>query len=85
MGTRDETAISEIASTIRDYLSTHPNAADSVEGIATWWLVQQRYEYALEEVKQALQQLVSSGLVKTVEVGGRRIYMSIETRTDQSS
>lgn len=85
VGKGDEAVITEIASTIRDYLVTHPHAADTVEGIATWWLIQQRYEYALEEVEQALEQLVSSGLVKKVQGNGHWVYMCVETGTDQSS
>lgn len=67
----------EIASAIRDYLATHPNAADSMEGITTWWLARQRYEYAMEAVEQALQQLEASGLVRKQQGSdGRWLYAS---------
>ena len=52
-----------LANEIRDYLDTHPNAADSVEGVAKWWLRRQRYEQALENVRKALDYLVRQGLV----------------------
>ena len=52
-----------LAMEIRDYLDAHPNAADSLEGVAKWWLRRQRYEQALEKVRNALDYLVQQGLV----------------------
>jgi len=65
----------ELARQIQHYLSAHPNAADSVEGIHRWWLARQRYEESLEQVEQALDYLVDSGQVsRRVEADGRVVY-----------
>ena len=53
----------EIATRIERYLDAHPHAADSVEGIAHWWLTRQRYEEAVQLVEQALEILVRAGTV----------------------
>lgn len=56
--------LDRLAQEIRDYLSSHPNAADSLEGVTKWWLRRQRYEQALDKVRQALDHLVREGLVE---------------------
>ncbi len=44
---------------ILDYLSKHPEAEDSLEGIVEWWLVEQRITRPAAEVRAALDQLVA--------------------------
>ena len=44
---------------ILSYLSSHPHAADSVHGVARWWLGSQCSVVALSEVEAALRQLVA--------------------------
>jgi hypothetical protein len=46
---------------IFDYLQKHPEASDTLEGIATWWLEQHRIEQMVEEVADALELLVKKG------------------------
>lgn len=71
----DERAIAEVAEAIKRYLNAHPNAADSVEGIARWWLARQRFEEAAEIVQQALEHLVVEGeVVKAVTGEGKVLY-----------
>lgn len=50
----------EIAAEIRRYCKERPNACDTIEGIV-WWLVRQRYDGALEQVRAAVDALVASG------------------------
>lgn len=67
--------IEEIAREIRRYLLDHPNAADSLEGIAHWWLVRQQVEFSVEKVKMALDYLVRNDLIsKSTTVGGEVVY-----------
>lgn len=67
--------MAQIAEAIRRYLSDHPKAADTVEGIAGWWLVAERYQPTQEEVQQALDDLVAKGMVIRKEVlNGRVVY-----------
>jgi hypothetical protein len=46
---------------ILDYLQKHPEASDTLEGIASWWLEQQQIEQLVEEVAEALELLVNKG------------------------
>jgi len=55
---------SKTAHDILSYVHENPHAADTVEGIAKWWL---RDQYLLTEVRQVLAQLVSEGLMIKVE------------------
>jgi hypothetical protein len=46
------------------YLSAHPRAADTAEGIQRWWLAPHFGEVALEKVELALGKLESEGVVQ---------------------
>ena len=76
---KDGRRTAALAREIRAYLKAHPNAADSVDGIAKWWLARQRYVEALDEIQEALEELVVQGVVaKHVTAGGKTIYASTE-------
>lgn len=53
-----------LAREIESYLTEHPSASDSVEGIARWWLRRQRLQPALGQVQRALDFLVRSQRVR---------------------
>jgi hypothetical protein len=57
-------ALPKIAHDIMRYMSENPGAADTLEGIAAWWL---GGKYPLPEVRQALGELVARGLIVEVE------------------
>ena len=50
-----------LARQILNYLEKHPDATDTLEGIATWWLQHQCLEQQVEEVAGALEFLVKKG------------------------
>ncbi len=63
---------------ILQYLRTHPDAADSLEGIATWWLPGLDLEARPEAVQTALDQLVADRLVARFDLAdGRTLYQSV--------
>jgi hypothetical protein len=75
--TYQDQEIVAIAQEIHDYLSAHPNAVDSLEGVVKWWLTRQRFESATDSVQKALDYLVAGGLVsKKVIASGRVVYVS---------
>ena len=77
-----EYEIERIAEEIHLYLINHPNAADTLDGIARWWLTSQRYEEATTVVKKALENLIARGLVvQTTSAKDRDIYSKGETET----
>ena len=70
--------IERIAEDIQRYLLSHPNAADTLEGITKWWLTHQRYEEGKEIVQKALYHLVNRKLLIKIEnLDGTQIYKSI--------
>jgi hypothetical protein len=69
--------IKQLSDLIVRYLLKHPEARDSMEGIAEWWLLLQRIEDEVDNVKQALDLLVAEGLVEVEGAGrgsGRKVY-----------
>ena len=52
---------------IMRYFEDHPNASDSVQGIAKWWLKHQRYVETTEQVEQALDLLVKKGKLQRIQ------------------
>jgi hypothetical protein len=49
---------------IRRYLDAHPNAFDTADGIARWWLPAEQIEARTSLVLAALDELVASGEVE---------------------
>ena len=75
--------ITGIADAIRAYLSRHPDAADSEEGIAAWWMPAMDVETCAAEVAVALEQLHRGGLIERQSLpDGRVIYRARAARTD---
>jgi hypothetical protein len=66
----DEDLVRSIAEAIENYLRSHPDAADSSEGIHRWWLPERLTQAQPESVVAALERLISTGVVRRNEVGG---------------
>jgi hypothetical protein len=54
---------SRVARAILQYLSIHPEAMDTQEGISTWWLQRQRIEQTVNELSKALEFLVARDFI----------------------
>lgn len=61
-GTR-EPGLSPIAWEILSYMLDNPKAADSLEGVVEWWLLERRIRRRTIEIRKALDELVSRRLV----------------------
>lgn len=44
----------------------HPHAQDTVEGIAHWWLLEEQIREGVRQVRAALEQLTSAGLISEI-------------------
>jgi len=67
--------ISEIAGEIVRYLMAHEKAADTLEGVAGWWITQRYFETSLELVLKALELLCQQGIICVVPlVDGNLLY-----------
>lgn len=67
----------KVARLILRYVFRHPYAKDTSEGIAAWWLQQQRIEQVVEEVSRALALLVAWNLLIEREAPDRRTYYEL--------
>jgi len=74
MAAYDNEEVVAVAREIERYLALHPHAADTVEGIQRWWLVQQRYQ--VWQVQGALDHLEACGAVSKTVVAGEKIVYS---------
>jgi Fe2+ or Zn2+ uptake regulation protein len=75
--------IAEIADEIFNYLSEHPDAVDSLEGIAKW-LKQQGYSVVLEDIKGALEYLKAPGfIIESHGRNGEALYKSAYASTGE--
>lgn len=55
--------IAEVRSEILGYLLDHPQAMDTLDGIATWWVLEQHVQRGIDDVEAALSELVDAGLL----------------------
>ncbi|HJV48065.1 MAG TPA: hypothetical protein VJ549_02200 [Geothrix sp.] len=70
---------SELCRGILDYLRAHPEAADSLEGIASWWLPASGYSAPTEAVQEALALLVAEHRIARIDLAdGRTLYQSVD-------
>ena len=84
MNSNEKREFNQLAEEIVRYLEDHPNAADTTEGIAKWWLRLQGFQVSIESVQEALDYLVAKSLVKRRTKGdGESIYSSITTNQDR--
>ncbi|HEV8483549.1 MAG TPA: hypothetical protein VGV87_08380 [Blastocatellia bacterium] len=70
----------DIAQEILAYLAAHPRAQDTMEGILQWWLLEQDIKRTMAQVKSALGELVSQGLVMERQEKDGRIHYRINRR-----
>ncbi len=59
----EEKTKKELMLQILSYLDSHPEASDSIEGIANWWVPQQTIEYRVSLIKQTVNELVNRDLL----------------------
>jgi len=53
----------EIAFGILQYLLEHPDAKDTLEGIAQWWLLKRYHEQRVVDVQRAVNGLLAKDLI----------------------
>jgi hypothetical protein len=59
----------DISREILEYLHKHPDASDTLEGIAEWWILSERIHDEIGRVKAAVFKLMKQGWV--IEIRGR--------------
>ena len=61
--TKDPEKEQEIARAILQYLQVHPDAKDTLDGIAQWWLLKEWTARKIKDVKSGVSVLLSKGLI----------------------
>lgn len=75
-----------IAEIIDRYVSRHPNAADTLEGVRSWWIAHHQPRASLEDVQRALDHLVARGrLARVTLADGTTVYTRGASRTDEQA
>ncbi len=64
----------QLAQSVLAYLTEHPRAMDSVEGIAQWWIMQQQIRVNITTLTRVLRGLVDRGLLEVFGDEGHRWY-----------
>ena len=75
----------EIVEAIEDYLRVRPQAADTLEGIARWWLSGNLQNASLDQIQQAVDELCRRGVLKATQRSGQVIYQSAAASGDNGS
>ena len=64
-----------ISLAIINHLKKNPDAGDTLEGIADWWLEIERIDTAVHEISRILEVLVVNGTLRVIEtISGEKIY-----------
>ena len=60
---KERTEESETARELLEYLAENPDAADTLEGIVEWWLLDRSIDRGIAKVKEVLEQMAARGLI----------------------
>jgi len=79
----DDSEVRRIAELIACYLRAHPYAADTIEGVAEWWLPSKGIDVSTSMIQQALDHLCAHSVVVChVHANGNNIYSSQQAQND---
>jgi len=71
-------SVDAIVTTVTRYLQSHPLAADSVQGVARWWLGSSHDGASLGQVQRALDRLVTMGVMRRLPLlDGTQLYSQV--------
>lgn len=81
-GSTDEEQLERtIAGLIMDYLTKHPRAMDTTEGVASWWIASEGLRADLATTQRALEYLVERGSVMKIGEGAHA-HFGLRKRPD---
>ncbi len=73
----------EIVQRILEYLREHPQAGDTLEGIAKWWLMCQQLSDRVVSVQRSLEVLKAQGVIlEHKRPDGRSFYFARRTKPE---
>lgn len=62
------------------YLTEHPDAEDTVEGIARWWLLERELQIHVKLVEDVLRELTRQARIRKVERNGTAYYRAMKEK-----
>jgi hypothetical protein len=71
---------SPISCDILAYLADHPDAEDTLEGIGEWWILEQKIKSSVDDIRQALAELLTEELVIAQKLPGSRVVYRLNPR-----
>ena len=56
-----------IAQLLINYMQNNPEAKQTAEGIARWWILQQKFEDEIEVIERVIKCLTDEGIIEKIE------------------
>jgi DNA-binding transcriptional regulator PaaX len=69
----------DISQEILEYLNKHPEASDTLEGIAEWWLLTQRITCEIKRFKAAVFKLIEEGWLIESKSKNSNVYYRLNS------
>jgi Fe2+ or Zn2+ uptake regulation protein len=69
----------EVEQAVLEYLRMQPEAGDTLEGIASWWIARQRVQIGVQAVARALNRLTERGLIEATQRSDRPWYRLVRS------
>src|SRR5215470_7984987 len=64
----------DVAHGVLSYLAEHPDAMDTLEGIAEWWVMRQQIRVSVTALARVLRRLTEIGILEETVTGDTRRY-----------
>jgi hypothetical protein len=64
----------DVGDAVLQYLAEHPQAADTLAGIASWWLMRHEVRVTVTTLNRVLRALAERGVLEVIGEGEHRRY-----------
>jgi len=72
----------QLRAAVLSYVAEHPDAMDTLDGIADWWIARQQIRVNVHRLGSVLEDLVRGGSLESVDVAGERMYRLAQSQRD---
>lgn len=69
-----------VAKLLLRYMKSHPEAKHTAEGIARWWILQQKMEEEVGKIENVIDYFINIGMLERVSVQQDQIYYKFNTK-----
>lgn len=64
----------ELRTAVLAYVAEHPDAMDTLDGIAEWWIARRQIRVDVDRLALVLESMIRGGLLVAVDLAGQRMY-----------